>query len=68
MIVSVPLRAPLTPPETGASTKRRPLFSTSAAIYGDNPVVPKVETMFPEPKSPYAITKLDGRLVTGAVK
>ena len=29
-------------------------FSTSAAIYGDNPVVPKVETMFPEPKSPYA--------------
>ena len=35
-------------------------FSTSAAIYGDNPVVPKVETMFPEPKSPYAVTKLDG--------
>ncbi|HEU5072304.1 MAG TPA: NAD-dependent epimerase/dehydratase family protein [Verrucomicrobiae bacterium] len=35
-------------------------LSSSAAIYGDNPVVPKVETMFPEPKSPYAITKLDG--------
>lgn len=35
-------------------------FSTSAAIYGDNPVVPKLETMMPEPKSPYAITKLDG--------
>ncbi len=35
-------------------------FSTSAAIYGDNPVVPKMETMFPEPKSPYAVTKLDG--------
>ncbi|MFI4912789.1 MAG: NAD-dependent epimerase/dehydratase family protein [Sedimentisphaeraceae bacterium JB056] len=35
-------------------------FSTSAAIYGDNPVVPKLETMFPEPKSPYAVTKLDG--------
>ena len=35
-------------------------FSTSAAIYGDNPVVPKLETMIPEPKSPYAITKLDG--------
>jgi UDP-glucose 4-epimerase len=35
-------------------------FSTSAAIYGDNPTVPKIETMFPEPKSPYAITKLDG--------
>jgi UDP-glucose 4-epimerase len=35
-------------------------FSTSAAIYGDNPSTPKVETMLPEPKSPYAITKLDG--------
>ena len=34
-------------------------LSTSAAIYGDNPTVPKVETMVPEPKSPYAITKLD---------
>src|SRR5208282_3638165 len=31
-----------------------------AAIYGDNPMTPKVETMLPEPKSPYAITKLDG--------
>ena len=28
------------------------VFSSSAAIYGDNPVVPKVETMLPEPKSP----------------
>jgi UDP-glucose 4-epimerase len=35
-------------------------FSTSAAIYGDNPIVPKREEMYPEPKSPYAITKLDG--------
>ncbi len=35
-------------------------FSSSAANYGDNPEVPKVETMLPEPKSPYAITKLDG--------
>jgi len=35
-------------------------FSTSAAIYGDNPEVPKRESMIPEPKSPYAITKLDG--------
>ncbi|MEI6890607.1 MAG: SDR family oxidoreductase [Pontiella sp.] len=35
-------------------------FSSSAANYGDNPVMPKVETMLPEPKSPYAITKLDG--------
>jgi UDP-glucose 4-epimerase len=36
------------------------IFSSSAAIYGNNPVVPKIETMTPEPQSPYARTKLDG--------
>ena len=46
--------------EAAAAGARKLCFSTSAAIYGDNPVVPKVETMFPEPKSPYAVTKLDG--------
>jgi UDP-glucose 4-epimerase len=35
-------------------------FSSSAAVYGDNPTVPKTEGMIPEPKSPYAVTKLDG--------
>lgn len=40
-------------------------FSTSAAIYGDNPATPKVETMLPDPKSPYAITKLDGEYHCG---
>ena len=35
-------------------------FSSSAAIYGDNPIVPKTEDMTPEPKSPYASTKLEG--------
>ena len=35
-------------------------LSSSAAIYGNNPSVPKLETMLPEPASPYAITKLDG--------
>jgi UDP-glucose 4-epimerase len=36
------------------------VFSSSAAVYGDNPVIPKKEDMTPEPKSPYAVTKLDG--------
>lgn len=36
------------------------VLSTSAANYGNNPVLPKVETMFPEPMTPYAVTKLDG--------
>jgi UDP-glucose 4-epimerase len=44
---------------TAAGVKKLVLAS-SAAIYGDNPTVPKIETMLPEPKSPYAITKLDG--------
>jgi UDP-glucose 4-epimerase len=39
---------------------KRVVFASSAAVYGDNPEVPKVETMVPEPKSPYAVTKLDG--------
>jgi UDP-glucose 4-epimerase len=39
---------------------RKLVFSSSAAIYGNNPAVPKVETMPPEPESPYAVTKLDG--------
>ena len=35
-------------------------FASSAAVYGENPVQPKVETLPPDPRSPYAITKLDG--------
>jgi UDP-glucose 4-epimerase len=36
------------------------VLASSAAVYGDNPSVPKAEDMLAEPKSPYAITKLDG--------
>jgi UDP-glucose 4-epimerase len=39
---------------------RKVVLASSAAIYGDNPTVPKLETMPPEPKSPYAETKLAG--------
>ncbi len=46
--------------EAARAKVKKLVFSTSAAIYGDNPVTPKVETMLPEPKSSYAITKLDG--------
>lgn len=36
------------------------ILSSSAAIYGNNPQLPKVEHMLPEPLTPYAVTKLDG--------
>lgn len=44
---------------------RKLVLSSSAAIYGDNPVTPKIETMLPEPKSPYAVSKLDGEYYCG---
>lgn len=40
-------------------------FASSAAVYGENPAQPKVETMLPDPRSPYAVTKLDGEYYCG---
>jgi UDP-glucose 4-epimerase len=45
--------------EAAKAGVKKLVLSSSAAIYGNNPVVPKVETMPAEPKSPYAVTKLD---------
>ena len=46
--------------EAAAAGVKKVVFSSSASVYGDNATVPKVETMLPEPRSPYALTKLDG--------
>jgi UDP-glucose 4-epimerase len=43
-----------------AAGARKVVLASSAAIYGDNPTVPKLESMPPEPRSPYAETKLAG--------
>lgn len=51
--------------EAARAKVKKMVFSSSAAIYGDNPVTPKIETMLPEPKSPYAVTKLDGEFYCG---
>jgi UDP-glucose 4-epimerase len=37
---------------------RRVVFAASSAAYGDTPTLPKVETMTPQPLSPYAVSKL----------
>jgi UDP-glucose 4-epimerase len=38
----------------------RVVFASSAAVYGDSLELPKREDMRPEPKSPYAVSKLSG--------
>jgi UDP-glucose 4-epimerase len=37
---------------------RRVVFASSAAVYGEEPTLPKAETMLPEPISPYGVEKL----------
>jgi nucleoside-diphosphate-sugar epimerase len=37
---------------------RRIVFSSSCAVYGDDPELPKTEDMNPKPTSPYAVQKL----------
>ena len=39
---------------------RRVVYAASSSAYGDQPSLPKVETMLPEPLSPYAVAKLVG--------
>jgi nucleoside-diphosphate-sugar epimerase len=39
---------------------RRVIFAASSAAYGDTPTLPKIETMEPQPLSPYASSKLTG--------
>ena len=39
---------------------RRVVYAASSSAYGDTEVLPKVETMRPQPKSPYAAQKLMG--------
>ncbi|HXJ94052.1 MAG TPA: SDR family oxidoreductase [Terriglobia bacterium] len=39
---------------------KRVVFADSAAVYGDNPELPRVESQQPQPLSPYALTKLTG--------
>jgi len=37
---------------------KRVVYASSSSVYGDSEELPKVETMTPNPKSPYAVAKL----------
>ena len=39
---------------------RRVIYAASSSAYGDQPTLPKIETMSPDPLSPYAAAKLMG--------
>lgn len=39
---------------------QRVVYSASSSAYGERPALPKVETMAPDPRSPYAAAKLAG--------
>lgn len=39
---------------------KRVVMAATAAAYGDDPALPRVETQTPQPLSPYALTKLAG--------
>jgi len=41
---------------------RRIVYAASSSAYGETPTLPKVETMQPEPISPYGVTKYAGEL------
>jgi nucleoside-diphosphate-sugar epimerase len=45
--------------EAARARAKKLIFSSSAAIYGDNPTIPKIESMPAEPKSPYATSKYE---------
>ena len=44
---------------------KRVVFASSAALYGDEPTLPKVETMLPVTLSPYAVDKLASEYACG---
>ena len=41
---------------------KRLIYASSSSVYGNTPVLPKVETMSSSPRSPYALSKLSGEV------
>jgi UDP-glucose 4-epimerase len=49
-----------------AAGTRRVVFAASSSAYGDSPALPKIETMPPEPMSPYAASKCGAEFLVRA--
>ena len=45
-----------------ANGVRRVIYAASSSAYGDSDTLPKVESMMPNPLSPYAVTKYTGEM------
>lgn len=43
-----------------AAKVNKVIYASSSSVYGDNPQLPKLETMMANPLSPYAVSKLSG--------
>lgn len=41
---------------------RRLIYASSSSVYGNTPILPKIETMHSSPRSPYALSKLSGEI------
>jgi len=41
---------------------QRLVYASSSSVYGNTPSLPKIETMPPSPRSPYALSKLSGEI------
>lgn len=49
-----------------AAGAQRVVYASSSSVYGDQPGQPRVETMTPDPRSPYAASKLSGEYLLTA--
>jgi nucleoside-diphosphate-sugar epimerase len=49
-----------------AARVQRVMFAASSSVYGDSPILPKVETMPTSPRSPYAATKAAAEAMVAA--
>ena len=46
--------------EAARAGAKKLIFSSSAALYGDSPTIPQIESMPAKPKNPYATSKYEG--------